>query len=108
MFSGFIPWEELGQGTPIDKIDKKKIPLERAVLIIENLLLEGIGFGSSFPELTDKMVRAETASLPELTTQPQLRLEEREKMVIYWLEEYAKEYYPELLEPLNLSNVYKE
>jgi len=76
---------------------------------------EGIGFGSSFPELTERMyrnayehidtglwseARAHGLAIPE---KPEIvSLEEREATVLQIVAAYASEYYPELLDPLDL------
>jgi hypothetical protein len=77
---------------------------------------EGIGFGSYFPELTEKMyrnfhenigtdawseARAYGLSLPEKPTI--ISLEEQEETVLSMVASYASEYFPELIRPLGLS-----
>ena len=82
---------------------------------IEGFGLEGIGFGASFPELTKRMyrnayegidthlwseARAHGLAIPE---KPEIvSLEEREATVLQMVAAYASEYYPELLDPLDL------
>jgi hypothetical protein len=76
---------------------------------------EGIGFGSSFPELTERMYRnsyehidtdlwseARTHGLA-IPEKPEIvSLEEREATVLQMVAAYASEYYPELVDPLDL------
>ena len=77
--------------------------------------LEGIGFGSSFPELTESMyknayenvdvgewaeARAHGLDIPE---KPEvIPFEEREESLLQVVAAYVTEYYPELLDPLDL------
>ena len=105
-----------------------KIPLDEAQPKISTILLEGLGFGSTFPELTEKMFknvyaykkndeelwgisRALGFSTPEdlsrrvgLSTPegypPTLR--EKEKLILGTVALYTSQYYPELLDPLDL------
>jgi hypothetical protein len=92
----------------------KKVPLEEAQPLISTLVLEGIGFGSTFPKLTEKMhknayektdddfqriSRALGFSTPE---DQALTLKEREDGVLQKVAAYTSEYYPELLDPLDL------
>jgi hypothetical protein len=77
---------------------------------------QGIGFGSSFPELTERMyrngherigmdvwskARAHGLAIPEKPTV--LSLEEQEQTVLQMVAVYASIYYPELLAPLDLQ-----
>jgi hypothetical protein len=77
--------------------------------------LEGIGFGSRFPELTERMyrnyhenidmdkwseARAHGLTIPEEPTR--ISLKEQEEAVLQMTAAYASEYYPELLDPLDL------
>ncbi len=97
------------------RVDNEKIPPEQADDILKMFVLEGIGFGSKFPELTEQMwkatyetydadtwMRARTHGLdiPEQFTP--LPLEEREQVVLAQLAGYATEYFPELVDPLDL------
>jgi len=101
--------------TKIMKIADKKVPLEKAEPSIKWFGLEGIGFGSSFPELTEKMYRnsyenididvwakhrAHGLAIPEKPTI--ISLEEQEEIVLQMVAAYTSEYYPELLDPLDL------
>ena len=104
----------------------EKVPLEKAQPAISSFLLEGIGFGSTFPKLTEKMhknvyektdeefqriSRLLGLSTPEdllrrvgLPT-PEERgptLREREDIILQAVATYAAQYYPELLDPLDL------
>jgi hypothetical protein len=93
----------------------EKVPLEKAEPVIKEFQLEGIGFGSSFPELTEKMyrnafenidmdawadARAHGLAIPEKPTK--ISLEEQEEIALQMVAAYASEYYPELLDTLDL------
>lgn len=93
----------------------EKVPLEEAQPAISNFLLEGIGFGSAFPALTEKMYknayetidvewqsiwRALGRPCPDLETT--IPLKEREEQLLQAVAAYTSEYYPELLDPLDL------
>jgi len=101
--------------TRIMRVADEKVPLEKAELSIKLFGLEGVGFGISFPELTEKMYRnsyenidmdmwskhrAHGLAIPEKPTI--ISLEEQEKTVVQMVAAYASEYYPELLDPLDL------
>lgn len=102
------------------KVLGEKLPLEEALFIsIRMFGLEGIGFGSSFPELTEKMyrnvyehpdvdigvwamMRSYGLDIPE---KPEIiPLEEREEALLLIVAAYAAEFYPELLDPLDLRS----
>ena len=95
----------------------EKVPLEKAEPEIKMYGLEGIGFGSSFPELTEKMyrgacenvgvdvwseARAHGLDVPE--QRRILSLEEQEETVLQMVASYTSEYYPDLLDPLDLRS----
>ena len=97
------------------RIDNKKIPLEQAEPIAKWFLLEGIGFGAAFPDLTERMwrqtyethdpelwARARRAGLEIPEQFAPLPLEEMEQIVLLEVASYAMEYFPELVEPLGL------
>jgi len=83
---------------------------------ILNCSLYGLGFGSSFPELTVRMyknsyedinmskwaeARSHGLDIPE---KPDIiPLEEREKEILQIVAAYTAEFYPELLDPLDLT-----
>ena len=96
----------------IKKIFDKKIDLEDGQSIMI-MLLQGIHFGSSFPELTEKMYRKTHENDRDFwtgkwhgVTMPEefkvMSLEETERAVLQMVALYASKYYPELLDPLNL------
>jgi hypothetical protein len=103
--------------TKIMKIADEKVPLEKAEPSIKWFGLEGIGFGSSFPELTEKIYRnsyenidmdvwakhkAHGLAIPE---KPDIvTLKEQEKSILGIVAAYTSEYYPELLDPLDLRS----
>jgi len=99
----------------IRKATEEKYSLKQAEPYIKMFGLEGIGFGSSFPELTEKMyrkgheninmdvwseARAHGLAIPEKPTI--ISLEEQEEIVLQMVAAYTSEYYPELLDPLDL------
>ena len=92
-----------------------KVPLKEVEPYIKFLGLEGIGFGNSFPQLTERMYRkahefidmdvwskwrAHGLAIPEKPTQ--MTLEEQEALILQMVAAYTSEYYPELLDPLDL------
>lgn len=100
----------------ITKAGDMKIPLAEVESIVKGHILEGIGFGSKFPEFTEQMwratyethdpdlwdrARAAGLDLPE-QFEP-VRLEEREQEVLVNVADYTAEYFPELVEPLGLQ-----
>ena len=93
----------------------EKVALKEASPIITMYEEEGIGFGSVFPELTERMyrnaiehidmdrwseARSYGVTLPEKPTI--ISLEEQEDIVLSMVAAYVSEYYPELLDPLDL------
>jgi len=95
----------------------EKWSLKQAKPYIKMVGLEGIGFGSCFPELTEKMYRYEHESIPmdvwsrwraaglDLPEKPAITtLEEQERVVLEMVAAYTSEYYPELLGPLDLRS----
>ena len=97
------------------KAADEKVPLKDAEPLIKSFQLEGIGFGSAFPELTEKLyrntfekidrdswieARKYGLAVPEEPTI--ISLEEQEEIVLQMVAGYASEYYPELLDPLDL------
>jgi len=107
--------------TKIMKAADEKVPLEEAEPVIKKFQLEGIGFGRSFPELTEKMyrnafenidmdawadARAHGLAISEKPTM--LSLEEQEEIVLQMVAGYASEYYPELIDSLDLRQYLEE
>lgn len=94
----------------------KKIPLAEAALPMNTFGLEGVGFGSSFPKLTERMYRYDYENINEERFEaraqglairekpPQESLEKREENILQVVAAYASEYYPELLDPLDLRD----
>ncbi len=100
----------------IKKIFNEKGDLEDGEIgqILGIMLLQGIHFGSSFPELTEKMYqRAQmedndfwTAKWQGVTIPEEFKatgLEETEGAVLQMVAAYTSEYYPELLDSLDLK-----
>lgn len=101
----------------IAKVRDGKLRLKDIDMTMQFQLLEGIGFGSLFPDLTERMYRQAndyvdvnewelaqkrlgiTASLPVIT------LEDEEQSVLGLVAAYANVYFPKLIEPLNLTNL---
>ena len=92
----------------------KKIPLAEAALPINTFGLEGVGFGSCSPTLTERMYRTDYENINAEWSEsrahglaapeepPQESFEKREKNVLQVVAAYASKYYPELLDPLDL------
>lgn len=92
----------------------ENISLESVLDSLRRFGEEGIGFGSQFPELTERMYRShENIDMDEwsdarkhgldIPERPDIvSLEEREQSALQILAAYASEFYPELLEPLGL------
>jgi len=96
-----------------------KLSLEQAGTMSQLHFLEGIGFGSAFPDLTERMWRQTYEPIKEDVWDawadarrhglhipvPEGRpptLEEREQQVLVQVASYATEYFPDLVEPLGL------
>jgi len=103
------------------KVFDEKWQVEKAEPFIKLFGYEGIGFGSLFPELTEKMyrnayenidmdvwfeARAYGLVIPEKPTIESF--EEREQLVLLMVALYAQAYYPELLDPLDLQKIIEE
>ena len=99
----------------LKKVFMEKFPLKEAESIIKELGLEGIGFGSCFPELTEKIWRRtyesidmdkwskyRSSGLVLSEKPPKMNLEEREQMVLKMVAAYVSEHCPELIDPLEL------
>ena len=99
----------------LKKAFEEKFPLKGDEPAIKLIGEEGIGFGSCFPDLTERMwrhayesvdidqwseARAYGLTLPEKP--PKMSFEEQEQTVLDMVAIYVAEYYPELLDPLNL------
>jgi len=100
---------------------QEKIPVEKAYPKLQWLMLEGMGFGSSFPELTERMWRqtyetpdpeiwakARRAGVDIPEEQESLPLEESEHELLLAVAAYAHDRHPELIEPLGLRKVEQE
>jgi len=114
-------------GLPIDysthmkqmtKVANKNMSLKDMEPLIKTAVLEGIGFGSSLPELTEKMYREAHENIDlkswaearkyglNLPEQPTIiSLEEQEHTVLSMVATYAHMYFPELVEPLGLADL---
>ncbi len=97
------------------ELAKRKIRLGVALQQADIWLLAGISFGTTFPELTERMWRQEYEKhdpeawafwrrhgldIPEKFTP--LPLEEMEQQVLAEVTSYVTEYFPELVDPLSL------
>lgn len=99
----------------LEKAADEKLTLALAGPPMKAYAGEGIGFGSCFPELTEKMYRAEHISLEAPVWQEakayglpipgywaMISFEEEEKVALHKAAVYASQYYPELLDVLDL------
>lgn len=101
----------------IKKVAFTKMPLKGVGPQIKKSMLEGIGFGSSFPELTEKMYRSnEEIDLDEwsqarkfglnIPEKPEIiTLEEQEEILLSMVAAYTQEYFPHLVAPLGLTEM---
>ena len=122
-FFEFILWRDLDTHRPFADVDTTRRALDTKVMLegVEPIIkiwgLEGIGFGSLFPQLTETMYRrghdisAERWSharrqglvLPE---QPvAVSFEEGEKHILSRVETYTREYFPELVVALGFRHM---
>ncbi len=106
-----VPLEKAGEGGGVWNI------VEKTLAEIRIFVLEGIGFGSLFPELTEKMNKKYYESIHidmdawsefmktgyGIPEKPTLSLEEQEEIVLWCVAEYTAACYPELLDPLDLT-----
>jgi hypothetical protein len=104
----------------IKNIFDEKVDLEGIDRIMMPPLLQGIQFGSSFPELTEKMYHKAYKENDNywtgtwahgLDTPSELKpwsLEETQRAVLQMVAVYTSEYYPELLDPLDLRKFIEE
>lgn len=106
----------------LKKALSEKWPLKQAEPYIKLFGLEGVGFGSCFPELTVKMraghylenidlgkwrkYREEGLHISEKPTI--ISLEEQEHDILTMVAGYVSEEYPELLDPLDLGTFIQE
>lgn len=103
------------------KAADEKVPLKDAEPLIKSYQLEGIGFGSAFPELTEKLYRNTFEKVDRdswvearkyglaISEEPTIiSLEEQEEIVLQMVAGYASEYYPELLDLLDLREYLEE
>ena len=111
-------YEEYMRGNKgVVKVFDHKVSLDIAWPNIQNYGVGGIGFGSSFPELTEKMYRNATESIDtdkwvearksgmDIPKEPDIvTLEEREESILGIVAAYTLKYYPELVDPLDLRN----
>jgi hypothetical protein len=105
----------------MQKIFNQKVSLEIATDKARIYGLEGIGFGSSFPELTERMYKNAYENVDtdmwanarkmgvDIPEKPDfIPLEEREKEILATVAGYTSEFYPELLDPLDLRSYVEE
>lgn len=99
----------------LKKAFEEKWPFEKLEPFIKAFGIDGIGFGSSFPELTEKIYRNAHESIDsdiwsearaygvDIPEKPErISLEEREEIVLQMVAAYTSEFYPELLDSLDL------
>ena len=115
-------FEEYTRGNKeVVKVFDRKVSLKDAWTRIQEYGVEGIGFGSSSPELTEKMyrtahesigtdmwseARAHGLTIPEEPTR--ISLEEQERTALQMVAAYTSQYYPELVDPLDLRGCLEE
>lgn len=101
----------------VSKMAAVKIPVEDGLPRIEEAMLEGLGFGATFPELVEKWYREENEPideelwsraakhglLPETPTNTTLM--EQEEVVLSMVAAYAQAYHPELVDALGLTDL---
>lgn len=93
----------------------KNVPLRVAHMIGQSGVVDGVGFGARYPDLTeavyrrsyeqidvDSWRRARAAGLDIPEHPEKVTLEERQHEVLLEVSWFASEYYPELVEPLGL------
>jgi hypothetical protein len=135
VFSEFILSRELESATGLSltdinqadgmeklaKVRQEKWPIEKAEPFIKAFGYEGIGFGSLYPKLTEKMCRNASKNIDRdkllgarddgLTipgTPTVTSFEQRERSILLMVALYAQVYYPELLESLGLQEIIEE
>lgn len=97
------------------KLVNKKIRLGLALQQADNWLFVGLSFGATFPELTEKIWKREydkhdpeqwafarKAGLDLTEKFTPLPLKEMEQQVLTEVSSYVAEYFPDLIDPLNL------
>lgn len=101
-----------------EKAAKRKLLLETEsgpLFVAESFILEGIAFGASFPELTERMWNS--SSETDLTERQEWRtrgldipeqpepitLEEAERIFLPLVAVYVSQYHPQLMKPLGLK-----
>jgi hypothetical protein len=98
------------------RTDMQKLPLQDAAPMAKQYVLEGIGFGSAFPEITERMWRQMYEEAPDAHDWARARrlgvvsseqfhpmpLEEMEQTVLMEVAIYVSTYFPHLVEPLGL------
>lgn len=118
-----IPLAGLGQITEtntkqIRKVAAAKMPLQQVEPRIKEAMLEGLGFGTSFPELTEKMYREANEAIDEeqwsqarqhglhiSETPTIITLEEQEEIQLSMVAAYAQAYHPDLVDALGLADL---
>lgn len=123
-FDEFL-WHFAIEAMEIDKKGRrkkigKKIPVSRAIIYLRTLVLEGVGFGSKFPELTNRMYRnyyenidmdkweesrAKGANIPERPTL--ISLNKVEDALLMKITITALDSYPDVIEQLDLTTYSK-
>jgi hypothetical protein len=111
-------FEEPGQGLKaLKKVGKQKVPFKKVWADVQTYGTEGIMFGSSFPELTEKMHKNANEHIDmegwsearkyglDIPEKPDTQsLEEREAWVLGLAAVYVAEFWPEFLDSLDLKD----
>ena len=100
----------------VEKLSKKKLPLDFADQKFQMTAIEGIGFGIEYPDLTEKMYRGANENIDreswdearraglDIPQNPEvITLEEQENIALSMVAAYASEYHPHLVTPLDLD-----
>lgn len=108
--------EYMHRNKEVVKLFDHKVSLDIAWPGIEGCGMGGVGFGCSFPELTEKMYKNATEYIDtgkwtearrygvDIPRNPNVvSFEEREESVLAIVAAYTSEYYPELVDPLDLQ-----
>lgn len=119
-----IEYQRAGINWPEDyraavQLGKQKMPLQELEPLLKGYMMQGLGLGAGFPELTERLwrktyehvdpeawARARRYGVDVPEQPPPLPLEEQEQAVLLEVAQYATAYFAELVEPLGLR--YKE
>ena len=110
--------EKVGDIDPAELLrdGMKNVPIREALMIGQVGVVDGVAFGARYPELTERLYRAQYEEVDEeswhearkygldVPEEPtRMPLEEREHAALLELAAFATDTYPELVEPLRLT-----